>query len=99
MAEPTFTIFSDAKIPGWAEGFAELLREGSTGRVDIVDSLDEALDGEADALILNLGRRDDEKLSAERIASLGRAQDHRLWHLVPTGCARNSTRSSSVAAT
>ena len=72
MAETSFTIFSDAKIPGWAEGFAELLREGWTGRVDIVDSLDEALDGDAEVLILNLGRRDDEKLSAERIASLGR---------------------------
>lgn len=72
VAEASFTIFSDANSPGWAEGFAELLREGSTGRVDIVDSLDEALDGDADVLILNLGRRDDEKLSAERIASLGK---------------------------
>ena len=72
MAEASFTIFSDANSPGWAEGFAELLREGSTARVEIVDSLDEALDGDAGVLILNLGRRDDEKLSAERIASLGR---------------------------
>ena len=37
-----------------------------------MDSLDEALDGDADVLILNLGQRDDQKLSAERIASLGR---------------------------
>lgn len=72
MGEPTFTIFSDANSPGWAEGMAELLREGSTGGVEIEDSLDEALDGDADVLILNLGQRDDEKLSAERIASLGR---------------------------
>ena len=70
MAETSFTIFSDAKIPGWAEAFAELLREGSTGRVDIVDSLYEALDVDADVLILNLGRRDDEKLSPEQIALL-----------------------------
>ena len=72
MREPTFTIFSDANSPRWAEGFAELLRQGSTTKVDIVDSLDEALDGDADVLILNLRRRGDEKLSAERVASLGK---------------------------
>ena len=72
MGEPTFTIFSDADSPGWALGFAELLREGSTGGVGIADSLDEALDGDADVLILNLRHRDDEKLTPERVALLGR---------------------------
>ncbi|MDE0421884.1 MAG: hypothetical protein OXK76_13505 [Gammaproteobacteria bacterium] len=72
MGEPTFTIFSDANCPGWAEGFAELLREGSAINVDFADSLDAAIDGESDVLILNLGRRDDEKLSPEQVALLGK---------------------------
>ena len=72
MREPTFTIFSDANSPGWAEGFAKLLREGSTAEVDMAESLENALDGEADVLILNLRRRGDEILSAERVASLGK---------------------------
>lgn len=75
--EPTFTIFSDAKIPGWGNGFAKLLREGSAVDVDFADSLDGAIDGESDVLILNLGRRDDEKLTAEQVAFAGTAQGHR----------------------
>ena len=72
MDEPTFTVFSDSKIPAWAEDFAALLREGSAAEVDIADNLDAALDGDADVLILDLGRRVDERLSAERIESLAR---------------------------
>lgn len=72
MDEPTFTVFSDTEISGWAEGFAKLLREGSAAEVDMAESLDDALDGDAVVLILNLGRRDDEKLSPERVASLGK---------------------------
>ena len=72
MGDPTFTIFSDANSPGWAEGFAELLREASSVEVEIADSLDSAIEGDSDVLILNLGRRDDEKLSPERIATLAR---------------------------
>ena len=72
MDKPTFTVFSDTEISGWAEGFAKLLREGSTAEVDMAACLDDALDGDADVLILNLGRRDDEKLSPERVASLGK---------------------------
>jgi len=71
MAEPTIAIFSDSKIPGWAEGFATLLREGPAARVDIAGSLDDALDGDSDVLVLDLGLRGDEKLSPERTASLG----------------------------
>ena len=72
MAETSFTIFADANSPGWAEGFAALLRDGTAVEVDIADSLDSAIDGDSDVLILNLGRRDDEKLSPERIATLAR---------------------------
>ena len=72
MDQPTFTIFSDAKIPGWGNGFAKLLREGSAVDVDFADSLDRAIDGESDVLILNLGRRDDGKLTAEQVALLGK---------------------------
>ena len=72
MAEPTFAIFSDSKLPGWAEGFATLLREGPAARVNIAGSLDEAFDGDSDVLVLDLGLRRDEKLPPQRIASLGR---------------------------
>ena len=72
MGDPTFTIFSDANSPGWAEGFAELLREAPSVEVEIADSLDSAIEGDSDVLILNLGRRDDEKLSPDRIATLAR---------------------------
>ena len=72
MGEATFTVFSDADSPGWAEAFAELLRSGSSACVNIVDTLEAALGGDADVLILNLRSRDDEKLSADRITSLGK---------------------------
>ena len=72
MGDPTFTIFSDANSPGWAEGFAELLREASSVEVEIADSLDSATEGDSDVLILNLGRRNDEKLSPDQIATLAR---------------------------
>lgn len=72
MGNPTFTIFSDANSPGWAEGFATLLRERRAVEVEIADSLDSAIDGDSDVLILNLGRRTDEKLSPDRIATLAR---------------------------
>ena len=71
MAEPTFAIFSDSKLPGWAEGFAGLLGEGPAARVNIVGSLDDAFDDDSDVLVLDLDFRRDEKLSPERIASLG----------------------------
>ena len=72
MAEPTFAIFSDSESPGWAEGFAVLLREGPAARVSIAGSLDDAFDDDADVLVLDLGFRSDERLSPQRIASLGR---------------------------
>ncbi|MDE0039204.1 MAG: hypothetical protein OXU77_16865 [Gammaproteobacteria bacterium] len=72
MGEATFTIFSDANSTGWAIAFADLLRDGSSVDVDIADSLEAALDSDADVLVLNLRRRDDEKLSPERIASLAK---------------------------
>lgn len=62
MAETSFTIFSDANSPGWAEGFAELLQDGTRLEVGIADSLDAALDRESDVLVLNLAPRDDEKM-------------------------------------
>ena len=68
----TYSIFSDADSPGWAEALAELLREGSSTRVDIADSLDAAFDGAADVLILNLDRERDTTLSAGRIEALKR---------------------------
>ena len=71
MAEPTFAIYSDSKLPGWAEGFAGLLREGPAAQINIAGSLDDAFDGDSDVLVLDLDFRRDEKLSAERIASLG----------------------------
>ena len=71
MAEPTIAIFSDSQIPGWAEGFATLLREGPAARVDIAGSLDDAFDRDSDVLVLDLDPRRDEKLCPERIASLG----------------------------
>ena len=70
MAETSFTIFSDANSPGWDDGFADLLREGSLVDVDIVDSLDAAVDGESDVLVLNLAPRGDEKMPAAYAAAL-----------------------------
>lgn len=39
MAEASFTIFSDANSPGWAEAFAALLRDESSVYVNVVDSV------------------------------------------------------------
>ena len=72
MVEATFSVFSEADSAGWAEAFAELLREGSATRVDIADTLDAAFDGDADVLILNLDRRRDGTLSADRVEALKR---------------------------
>lgn len=71
MVEPTFAIFSDSKLSGWAEGLAMLLRDGSAARVSIARSLDDAFDDDADVLVLDLDLRRGEKLSPIRIASLG----------------------------
>lgn len=80
MAKTSFTVFSDANSPGWAEGFAALLREGPAVEVDIVDSLDAAVDAESDVLILNLGRRDDEELAPYQVGLL---QKRRVIAMAP----------------
>lgn len=67
---PSFTIFSNVAIAGWAEGFAELLQEGAAATVEIADDLDEAIDAETDVLVLNLHMRFDETLPAEQVARL-----------------------------
>ena len=45
VAETSFTIFSDADSPRWANSFAELLRNGPSVDVNILEA---ALDGDAD---------------------------------------------------
>lgn len=70
VGETTFTIFSDADSPGWADAFADLLRDGSSVDVDIADTLEVALTGDADVLVLNLGLRNDEKLPPEQVRLL-----------------------------
>ena len=67
---PSFTIFSNVAIAGWAEAFAELLREGSAATVQIADDLHEAIDAETDVLVLNLHMRFDETLPAEQVSRL-----------------------------
>ncbi len=67
---PSFTIFSNVAIAGWAKGFSELLRDGLAATVQIAEDLNEAIDAETDVLVLNLHMRFDETLPAERIARL-----------------------------
>ena len=69
-ATTAFTIFSDEAIPGWAEGFARLLRADLGATVEVADDLHEAIDAQTDVLVLNLHWRFDERLPAERIARL-----------------------------
>lgn len=66
---PSFTIFSNV-IAGWAEGFAELLRDDSATTVEIADDLHEAIEAQTDVLVLNLHMRFDEQLPAEQIERL-----------------------------
>ncbi len=68
--KPSFTIFSNVAITGWAEGFSELLQGGLGATVEVADDLHEAIDAETDALVLNLRMRFDEALPAEQIARL-----------------------------
>jgi len=72
VTAPTFTIFSDADIPGWAEAFAALLGEGEPADVGVASTLDAAFDATSDVLILNLQHRREDILPAERIETLGR---------------------------
>ena len=67
---PSFTIFSNVAIAGWAEGFSKLLREGLGATVEVANDLHEAIDAETDVLVLNLHMRFDETLPAERVARL-----------------------------
>ena len=67
----TFTVFSDEVIPGWAEGFAALLREGSQATVEVASSLEAALDAQTDVLVLDLGRHFDARPSNHQVARLG----------------------------
>ena len=72
LPAPSFTIFSNVAITGWAEGFAALLREGLPATVEIAETLHDAIDAETDVLVLNLHMRFDERLPEEWIARLRR---------------------------
>ena len=69
-ATTTFTIFSDGAIPGWAEGFARLLREEPQATVEVAGNLEAALDAQTDVLVLNLGRGFSARLSGGQDAGL-----------------------------
>ena len=72
MVDATFSIFSETDSAGWADAFDALLREGGANRVDVADSIDAALDGDADVLILNLDPARETTLSSDRLEALKR---------------------------